>query len=263
MTGTSPGSTEESGALGDPCRRHPVAVSVESLALAWARQEQAPEGAVVVVDLELSARGRRTAVWHSIPDGSFAAGVILRPTLPVQAADLLWLLAAAAAAQAVETVSGLQVGVEWPNELLVGDAVVGVVKVTTELGPQGVRFAVVTLRLNLSSGDDPDIAPVAGPTATDVHTNLSSLGALVERDAILEAFLTALEHHYDSGTAPLLDDYRQRCVTLGQRVRVQLIRRGVVTGTATDVNEAGHLVIATPSGAGVVGLDRLERLRRT
>ena len=36
-------------------RTYPVAVSVEAMASAWARQEQAPEGATVVAAQELAA----------------------------------------------------------------------------------------------------------------------------------------------------------------------------------------------------------------
>jgi len=83
-------------------RTYPVAVSVEAMAAAWARQEQAPEGATVVAAQELAARGRRGTVWKTIPDRSLSLAVVLRPALPPAGEQLLWILASLAAAEGLD-----------------------------------------------------------------------------------------------------------------------------------------------------------------
>lgn len=241
--------------MGDPRRDHPVAVSTESLALAWARQEAAPDGAVVTAGQELAARGRRTAVWQSRPGASFAASVILRPALPARAEGLLWLLAGVAATDALAEAAEVPVRIEWPNELLVGGRVVGIVKALAQLGPGGIDVAVVTLRVNTALHDLP--AELA-----DAATSLALLGADVADDVLLVAFLSHLARRYDAGVAALVGAFTDRCDTIGRAVRVALVRRGHLQGTATGVDAEGRLLLRTPRGEGAIGLDVLDRLTR-
>lgn len=247
-------------ALGHPRRDYPVAVSTEALALAWARQEDAPEGAVVTAAQELAARGRRTAVWHSLPGASLAASVVLRPGLPASAEGLVWLLAGVAAVDALAE-AGVDVGIEWPNELVVtGDAqggVVGIVKAVVQLGPGGVDLAVVTLRVNTGMHQ----SDVPSELAASL-TSLALLGVDLDGDALLARFLHHLAQRYDAGVPELLAAFTDRCSTIGQPVRIGLIRRGEVQGTATGVDPEGRLLVRTPRGEGTVGLDQLERLDR-
>ncbi|MDQ4091431.1 MAG: biotin--[acetyl-CoA-carboxylase] ligase, partial [Actinomycetota bacterium] len=63
------------------------------------------------------------------------------------------------------------------------------------------------------------------------------LGPDVDRDALLDAYLTALDAPDD-----VLGPYRRRCTTLGRRVRVQL-PTGTLEGVATDVEDDGRLVV--------------------
>ncbi|CAN5397084.1 hypothetical protein BH23ACT9_BH23ACT9_15600 [soil metagenome] len=230
-------------------------MSTESLALAWARQEDAPEGALVTAAQELAARGRRTAVWHSVPGASLAASVVLRPALPVQAEGLLWLLAGVAAVDGLVEAADVEVGIEWPNELVVDGKVLGIVKAVVQLGPGGVELAVLTLRVNTA------MRPVP-PEIASHATSLALLGADVADDVVLRAFLGNLARHYDAGVAPLLAAFTQRCDTIGHQLQVDLVRRGRVHGTAAGVDPEGRLLVRSASGVGAVGLDLLERLSR-
>jgi BirA family biotin operon repressor/biotin-[acetyl-CoA-carboxylase] ligase len=45
-----------------------------------------------------------------------------------------------------------------------------------------------------------------------------------------------------------LPAYRSVCATIGQDVTVELPGGGIVTGTATAVDEVGCLVVTTPGG---------------
>ena len=56
-----------------------------------------------------------------------------------------------------------------------------------------------------------------------------------------QAALAAME-------APLREAYRAMCGTLGRRVRVELPDGSTLVGEATDVEEAGRLVVRTDDG---------------
>lgn len=244
-------------ALGAPVQHYDVGVSAESLALGWARRSDAPEGALVVTDVELSARGRRGATWVSVAGRSLAFAVVLRPALPPAGEGLLWLLASLSAAEGIASATGLDVRLKWPNDLLVDGRGIGGVRVDAQLGPGVIESAVITVRVNV--GLQPDDFP------EDVRSQVTSLsmeGAARPRAEVLAAVLGRLAERYEAGVSDLLEDYRARCDTLGTRVRALLVPSGEAVGVAADIDDHGGLVIETPSGRGSIGVDRLQRLER-
>ena len=60
-------------------RRYEVAMSVEALASAWARTENAPDGAVVVADSEISGRLRGGTPWRAAGDDALIMAMVIRP----------------------------------------------------------------------------------------------------------------------------------------------------------------------------------------
>lgn len=241
--------------FGTPLHVYPVAVSTESLALGLIRQQQAPEGTVVVADVELSARGRRGPVWVSVAGKSLAFSLVVRPELPPEGEGLLWLLASLGAAEGTAAACGLDVRVKWPNDLLVGAGRLGTVEVDALLGPGRVDAAVLTVRVNvgLSADDFP-------PTVQGDVTSLTLEQATCDRVSVLAAVLEGLEAHYGQSVGALLDAYRSRCDTLGRQVRALLMPYGEAAGRAADVDERGALVIDGAGEQGAVGVEVLKRL---
>lgn len=242
--------------LGEPLQVFPITVSTEALALSWAHQDDAPEGALVVADAELSARGRRGAVWTSRAGRSLAFSVVLRPGLPPEGEGLLWLLGSLAAAEGVAGLTGLDVRLKWPNDLRVGGRGLGCVKVDAHLGPGAIESAVLTVRLNvgMASEEFPD-------AIREEVTSLAIEGADHPRTAVLAAVLAGLERRYGEPVATLLDAYRARCDTIGARVRAELMPAGEAAGRGADVDERGGLVVETGAGSGTLSVDVVRRLR--
>ncbi len=240
--------------LGRPMRTYPVAVSVEALAGAWARQEQAPEGATVVATQELGARGRRGTVWKTIPDRSLSFAVVLRPALPPAGEQLLWILSSLAAAEGLDNLGVTEVRLKWPDDIYVGEGKVGVIRVQAHLGPGQIESAVLTFRLNLSV--TPDDVPDASPASVAGAT-----GGTVEPSVVIDAVLTALERRYNGGVEPLLAAYRARCSTIDTRVRAGLLPKGEVEGVVKAVNDQGSLEVEV-RGGGIhpVTVETLRRL---
>ena len=170
----------------------------------------APDGVVVGADHQTAGRGRRGRSWESRPGGSLLVSVILRP-----APALVTLAAGVAAAEACGAVAGVDVGLKWPNDLLVDGAKVGGI-----LSELVAGAAVVGLGLNL--GWAPAGAAALGP---------------VDRDVLLDAYLAGLDAGGD-----VLGRYRDRCTTLGRRVRVDL-PGATIEGVATDVDGDGRLLV--------------------
>ncbi len=178
----------------------------------------APDGVVVGADHQTAGRGRRGRTWESHPGASLLVSVILRP-----APALVTLAAGVAAAEAC---GASDVGLKWPNDLMLGDAKLG--GILSELVGDA---AVVGLGLNLSW------APAGA----------ACLGKGADRKALLHAYLAGLDSPGD-----VLARYRSRCTTLGRQVRVE-VPDGALEGLATDVDEHGRLLVdGRPVAAGDV-----------
>jgi len=218
--------------FGRPMRQFPVAVSSEAMALSWANQEDAPQGATVVVDHEIRASGLHGRLWTVPPADSLSFSTVLRPTVSVEEADSAWLVAAAAAADGAQEVSGKELSTWWPDAVVLGadgQAQVAAVRAEVQLGPGRVKAIVITLRFDLPG-----------------------LGLEVSaKDALLEAVVGAIDRACErlaEGPASAAADYEQRCALLGNRVRIKLLPKGETRGTARRVDRAARLELESPSG---------------
>ena len=85
--------------------------------------EGAVEGTSVVALAQTAGRGRRGRTWTSPPGAGVYFTVILRPSPTASgeggASSRLTLIAAVAAADAIERVSGVSPQIKWPNDLVI------------------------------------------------------------------------------------------------------------------------------------------------
>jgi len=246
-----------------PTRSVPVALSAEALLHQWARQSEAPAGAAVVAASEIAARRRGGVEWRT-PD-AVAVSVLARPdSLDPEAMDVGWAAVSLAAAEALEagekpdttTCSTADPDTRthqtrdarthqtrgdsleacekpgawmclWPDQVLreppdVREVAVGF---ACTLGPGRVELAVLTVRV--------------GP-----------LVSAAERETVTSMLLQHLRKQASGidDPASLLDAYRKRCATLGQPVELRMLPHGTMRGLAEDIDHAGRLVLASPTG---------------
>jgi BirA family biotin operon repressor/biotin-[acetyl-CoA-carboxylase] ligase len=145
--------------------------------------------------------------------------------------------------------------IKWPNDLVVGDSKLAGVLAEAEFEASSCAV-VVGLGLNV---DWPGPVGVVGTCLNDLSSTP------VDRDHLLDAMLDALSTRRALlDTAPgrreVAAELRQRCATLGQRVRVELAAEAVV-GVAIEVDDAGHLVVQTAAGQRTVSAGDVVHLR--
>lgn len=210
--------------------------------VAAAARDGAPEGTVHTTDEQTAGRGRLDRSWTSPAGSGVIVSVLLRPDA-VPAGRWVWLpLLTGLAVDATINGFGVESGLKWPNDVLVGGRkVAGILleRVETATGPA----AVVGVGLNVSLRRDE--LPV------DTATSLALEGAdETDRTIVLRSFLRNLEALYrawsSSGGDPsagIRDSYVRRCVTIGERVRVVLPRDELLEGVATGIDEHGRLLV--------------------
>ncbi len=210
---------------------HQVALSVESLASAWARRDNVAGGSVVLVDSEIAARRRLGIPWSRPAHDTLTFAMVLRPDIGLDDQGLLWLVGSLAAVESSAACGALDVAIRWPDaiEVSTSGSAAAFVNVVTQLGPGRVEFAVVALRFSLSG------LGLAGP----------------DRDGLLDRAVIELDAASSLLTADrqgLIDAVTERTSTIGSRVRASLLPRGEVRGRATALDPQGRLVLETPTG---------------
>jgi BirA family transcriptional regulator, biotin operon repressor / biotin---[acetyl-CoA-carboxylase] ligase len=216
----------------------------------------APEGVVAVAEHQSAGRGRMDRRWEAPAGASLLVSVLFRPTFDASELHLCTAAMALAAAEACRVVAGVSPVLKWPNDLMVGESKLAGVLAEAEFDPASGCAVVVGLGLNVAWPGPPGVG----------GTCLTELGAgPVDRPALLDALLSAL-----SSRRALLDtapgrravavEFRDRCATLGRQVRVELAAAPVV-GVATDLDEAGCLVVRTAEGLRTVSAGDVVHLR--
>ncbi|MDR5709107.1 MAG: biotin--[acetyl-CoA-carboxylase] ligase [Armatimonadota bacterium] len=199
----------------------------------------APEGTVVVAEMQTAGRGRLGRTWVSPPGGLYLS-VILRPLVSPPEVPKLSLVGGVAAARAIERACRLPVGLRWPNDLLVNRRKVG--GVLAEAGPDAWW---VILGIGLNANAVPDLPEGATSLAAE-------LGAPVDLEELFCAVCAELEVVYEAfrgdDFATVLRWWRERSTTLGRRVRVHL-PSGTYEGIAEDVDGDGALLLRLPDGS--------------
>lgn len=205
---------------------------------------------VLLADAQSAGRGRGTRTWVSPPGVGLYLSVLLRPGLPAARLTTLPLLAGVALARLAERVL-VDAVLKWPNDLLAGPRRAKCAGVLAETCGDAV---VVGVGLNVGPLGTA-VPPGPGGLAA---TSFAQLGAgntnRTELAVLLLTEFAALESAWraaggDAAASGLLAAYRERCATLGSRVRAELPGGDSLEGFALDVDAGGALLIRADDGS--------------
>jgi BirA family transcriptional regulator, biotin operon repressor / biotin---[acetyl-CoA-carboxylase] ligase len=212
----------------------------------------APHGTVVTAAEQSAGRGRQGRTWTAPPGKALLYSAIVRPLKERHA--MLPLAAPLAVCEAAEEMQpGIECGVKWPNDVLVGGRKLAGILI--EARPQD-GWAVIGIGLNLSIPPD-EFPPELEDHATSIFTGdhgaqRGSAGpsqSLSAGPPLLGPLQAAkiLSEHLDRWTQAdpnqVLAAWRKRDALQGREVAW-----GGGSGVADGVDDRGYLVVVTPSG---------------
>lgn len=229
---------------------HPVifydAVDSTNLCAIQEAENGAPEGALIVADMQTTGRGRRGRSWQSPAGTNVYFTLILRPDYKPDKASMVTLVMALAVAEGIETACGLRTQIKWPNDIVVnGRKVCGIL---TEMCAErdSIQHIVVGVGINVGLQA---FAPELAEKATSLQ---AECGFAVSRASLTVHVMKAFEKYYGRflntlDLSGVREKYESLLVNRDREVRV-LDPGGDFAGVSRGINNAGELLVELPDG---------------
>lgn len=214
----------------------------------------AAHGTIFAADCQTGGRGRHGHTFYSPAGTGLYLSVVLKPEKPLSDCTLTTIAAADALADTIEDLTDCKPEIKWVNDILVdGRKVCGILTEAISDIESGMTEAIIVgAGVNVSTRDfPPEIADTAGSLKSSITRNKLAAG-IISR---------LLDYTAELDSKQLLADYRRRSAALGETVT--FTRDGkVITALATDINDAGNLIVQTPNGTEVLKSGEIS-IRRT
>lgn len=210
-------------------------------------QEGSPEGTIVIAESQRSGRGRRGKKWLS-PSGGVWMTILLRPDIPPSQAPQLTLVTGVAVAETLDQECRLDVGIKWPNDILIGEKKVCGILTEASANPNGLEYVVVGIGIDLNVDVDafpPELREGATSLKQELEKEISSV-ELVQK--FLLNFETLYNEFKKGKFSDILKEWRRLSKTVGSYVEVH--KRGkVVRGEAVGITKEGVLILEMDDGS--------------
>lgn len=193
---------------------------------------------VVLAEAQSEGRGRLSRSWES-PRGGIWMSLILQPDIPLALAYRINMAVCVAACRAISRLLDIDVGIKWPNDLMIKERKVG--GILMEISSDGLHLDYAIVGLGINANIDPSAF------AEDwVATSLShELGSEISRSALIQRTLLEIEWAYEvMGSEEIYDEWRRRSATIGRMVRI-VLNRGELVGEVVDLADDGAILLRT------------------
>lgn len=202
----------------------------------------AEEGTLIIAECQTAGRGRMGRAWFSPKGKGIWMSLILKPRIPLFFTPQLTLLTAVAACRSIRRICSANVGIKWPNDLLIAGKKVCGILLESNAEDERLKYTVcgIGISANLQQEDYPE-------ELQGIATSLAiEMGHEVEREQLIAAFLKEFEDlyelYYSQGFAPIRTLWEALSVSLGCMVRAHTAQ-GVVEGKAMALDDSGALII--------------------
>lgn len=208
--------------------------------------DRMPEGTLVVADRQESGRGRLGRVWTSPSGCGLWMSMILRPSFSAQQASMVTLVTAMAVREAIEKVSGVQVQIKWPNDLVAqGKKVCGIL---TEMGMEEGRISFIVPGIGINVNNDRFPEELGGKAIS-----LAMLtGQKINRAQLAGAVCRCFESYYadfllHGNLAGMKDAYNASLVNRNKQVVISDGARSFAC-ISKGIDETGALLVQKEDG---------------
>lgn len=234
------------GAFGRRIKLHDVVESTQNVAQRLA-EEGEHEGTIVLAEQQMSGRGRLGRAWISPPGKGIWMSMILRPAIDVPYTPQLTLLTAAALCRALRRETSLDIGIKWPNDLLVDGKKISGILLESTAEDERVKYVIagIGISVNLEKSDYTE-------ELLEKAVSLKmAAGRSFDRSQLIAAFLKEFEELYalymEEGFQPIRMTWEALSVSIGKRCQL-FTPQGTLEGIPRGLAESGALLLEKDDG---------------
>lgn len=211
-------------------------------------EEGEPEGTLVFAEQQILGRGRQGRSWHSPSGKGIWMSLVLRPRLSLRHAPQLTLLTAVAVCKAIRSITGVEAGIKWPNDLLVNGKKVCGILLESAVEDTLMKYCIAGIGIDVNLEQE-DLPEHLRESATSLKLAAGQAQDRAQLAAeVLHQMELLMELFQSEGFQPIRALWEEMSVTIGRRVSVDG-PQGLITGRATALDDSGGLVVLDESGA--------------
>jgi BirA family biotin operon repressor/biotin-[acetyl-CoA-carboxylase] ligase len=199
-----------------------------------ASNEIAVPKTILASEFQSHGRGRLDRTFEAAPQSALTFSIYIEPKVDKEEWSFLTLLAGLSVHEALHALDPqVEVGIKWPNDLLIGEKkFVGMIAQATKKG--------VVLGIGVNVGMTQEELPVENATSLAIEGF-----AVLDRNLILAAIINHFEINLEmwEHDKSFLAEYRAGSVTIGREVEVTLPGGEIIKARATDISNAGALLL--------------------
>ena len=208
--------------------------------------EGAPHGTAVVSDMQSAGRGRLGRSFVSPSGKGIYVSIIVRPEFSLEYSSLITTAVAVAGAEAVESLSGHDVGIKWVNDLYMnGRKICGILtEASLGLEMRSLDYAIIGIGINIRSvGDSFDDELKKRATSIEDES-----GIKVDRNALCAELFNRIEKYYSTiESRGFIAEYRRRELLTGNDITAT-VGGVVIEGHAEGIDDNANLIVKMPDG---------------
>ena len=202
----------------------------------------APEGTIVVAEEQSAGRGRKGRSWLSANGDGICLSLILRPSMPPGEISQITLMTAVAIAETLLEISGADVNIKWPNDILVNGKKIAGILTEMSMEMDVIDYIIIGLGLNVNTEKK-----LFGEDIKDLATSLYIVtGIHFSRSEIIRLFLQRFEKYYllvqSDGFSSIIKRWKELSNIIGKYVTVDISGRKI-SGTVDDIGEDGVMIL--------------------
>jgi len=233
--------------IGKHCIRLKETESTNSFAIELLKNNNIPDGTIILTDKQTNGRGQRGNTWHSEPGANLICSLIVYPKfLSVTDHFLLSKITALSIQKTIQFFiieSNQLVKIKWPNDILVNNKKICGILIENTIQKNKLKNSVIGFGLNVNQIDFPEYL-----------TNTTSMAKIAsttfDKELILEKFCVYFESFYtkllNSKISLINESYLENLFGYNQIISIKEVSSNeILIGKIKKIKNDGELIFLT------------------
>jgi len=205
------------------------------------------EGTVVVADSQRKGRGRLGRSWISHKAKGIYMSVMIRPYVNPAKLPFITYFASIAVARSIKGITGLDVKIKWPNDIMIaGKKVGGILTEAVESRAAG-KAVIVGIGINVNNTISSFPRSIR-KTATSLKFEIGhAVDVMKLLKVIIEEFDKLYRSFLHKHFSDIIEEWFVNSQSMGEWVTIKTGKKNI-EGLAESIGPSGELNIRTPSG---------------